>query len=839
MKPGDGSRALGPWAPAALLLVVAAALRFHRLGDADLWWDEALAVWAVRKPLLEATAWTASDVHPPLFFWLLWAWRRLAGESELALRALVAWQGVLLAAVAFALGRRVGGRRGGPWALALVALSPLLVWWSQELRMYGTAALALALAAYATCRWAAEPPGAAGRRWLAAYAAAAAATLHAVYLAGAGLVALVAAVALGAALGRLPARALRPWLAANAAVGLAFAPWALYAGSRMSSWRTAAEGTAPGFVAELWAALLAHGTSTDIAVQRWATAAYWLCAALAAAAAWTRGSSRSGSVAGRAAPGPWLLAGFLVVPPALVWLATQPRSLFYSPSVEARYFVPFAAPVHALLGAWLGRATRPAATGAAQRAGAARLRGAGWAAGLGMLALGAAFLPGHYAPRRRTAVLDAMALAIWSQAEPDDVVLLVSGNRYPMFLYHYERAWDRPVGMPRFEHPAARPPDPADRPQVVPFPDRGSDALGEGWEERLAAAVEGRARVWLVAFGRDLQDPHAQVEAWLAARFGRVLSEGYGPDALHLFARDGEPPVVTALSSRWPGAVWLGRVHDALGATGTWLPLGFLPTRRAAPGDALELVLFSSGDERPAPQRAWLHAWLDPRTPIAPRAGPSFTEAGDAPDEAVLRHRFTVPIDARTPGGSFDLIVRPADGQGAAPGLPVEVVGAYPLVGGRARQPYAQVAGYVLGEVRLASDHLRPGQPLYIDLMWRPLDIDRPGGAGPTVFAHLVGPPRAEGDAVWAVDDGPPSVGGWDLGDGPLFDRHVLVVPPDAPPGDYAVEVGMYDAATGARHAVEGSPHEIDAAGRRVRLGSVRVGGRPVTAPGEARAAGP
>jgi len=57
------------------LLVIAYALRVYRLGDQNVWWDEGLAVWAVRQPLAAATAWTASDVHPPLFFWMLWPCR--------------------------------------------------------------------------------------------------------------------------------------------------------------------------------------------------------------------------------------------------------------------------------------------------------------------------------------------------------------------------------------------------------------------------------------------------------------------------------------------------------------------------------------------------------------------------------------------------------------------------------------------------------------------------------------------------------------------------------------------------------------------------------------------
>jgi len=55
------------------VVLLALALRLYRLGAANLWWDEALAVWAVRQGLTGVTLWTASDVNPPLFLWALWA----------------------------------------------------------------------------------------------------------------------------------------------------------------------------------------------------------------------------------------------------------------------------------------------------------------------------------------------------------------------------------------------------------------------------------------------------------------------------------------------------------------------------------------------------------------------------------------------------------------------------------------------------------------------------------------------------------------------------------------------------------------------------------------------
>jgi len=52
-------------------LLLGFGLRCYRLGDQSVWWDEGLAAWAARQSLSDSGQWTAADVHPPLYFWLL------------------------------------------------------------------------------------------------------------------------------------------------------------------------------------------------------------------------------------------------------------------------------------------------------------------------------------------------------------------------------------------------------------------------------------------------------------------------------------------------------------------------------------------------------------------------------------------------------------------------------------------------------------------------------------------------------------------------------------------------------------------------------------------------
>ena len=79
------------------VLLIAFAARLYTLGDPAFWYDEGLVGWSARLAFLETARWTAADVHPPLYFWAVTAWRWLAGESEFALRLLSASFGLLCA----------------------------------------------------------------------------------------------------------------------------------------------------------------------------------------------------------------------------------------------------------------------------------------------------------------------------------------------------------------------------------------------------------------------------------------------------------------------------------------------------------------------------------------------------------------------------------------------------------------------------------------------------------------------------------------------------------------------------------------------------------------------
>jgi len=98
------------------------------------------------------------------------------------------------------------------------------------------------------------------------------------------------------------------------------------------------------------------------------------------------------------------------------------------------------------------------------------------------------------------------------------------------------------------------------------------------------------------------------------------------------------------------------------------------------------------------------------------------------------------------------------------------------------------------------------GQTLPLDLIWR---AERALDESYTVFAHLV---DANGRVVADADSLPFSglfpTTRWQVGE-VLRDRHLLKLPNDLAPGDYAVEIGMYLPATGARLPVNGAADKI------------------------------
>lgn len=130
------------------ILLLGAILRFVWLEDQSLWYDEGFSIALAKSSAAQAIAWTAQDVHPPLYYLLLGVWIRLSGDSAFGVRAFSAWFGIATLSLVYVWGKRVLGQAAGLMAALLAALSPLGLYYSRETRMYTLATLLTLLSSY-------------------------------------------------------------------------------------------------------------------------------------------------------------------------------------------------------------------------------------------------------------------------------------------------------------------------------------------------------------------------------------------------------------------------------------------------------------------------------------------------------------------------------------------------------------------------------------------------------------------------------------------------------------------------------------------------------------------
>ena len=119
------------------LTVLGAALRLSTIDLQSYWFDEAFTVQLIDRDFIDMLDGVALHENtPPLYYAIAWAWARLFGSGEIALRSLSALIGTATIPVAYAVGLELRSRSTGLAAAALAATGPLLIWYSQEARAY-------------------------------------------------------------------------------------------------------------------------------------------------------------------------------------------------------------------------------------------------------------------------------------------------------------------------------------------------------------------------------------------------------------------------------------------------------------------------------------------------------------------------------------------------------------------------------------------------------------------------------------------------------------------------------------------------------------------------------
>ena len=654
--------------PAAVfVLLLATFTRFHLLEAQSFWNDEGNSARLSERSIPAIIEGTASDIHPPLYYLALRGWRELVGETEFGLRSLSAFAGVLGVAGVVAIGRRTTDDRrkklritnyelrmkrkrsavarqesrrpsavGPAIAGLLAALSPVLIYYSQETRMYALLALLATLSAWVLLVWL----GGARRPllWMIAYTLLLAAGLYKQYIFPAEVVAQGADDVWrewekgrrgegekgrkgegergsgGAPLNsyfvsRISSLGL--WVGMAAVAALLYLPWVPVFLRQIGG-----RGEAAGLVefAGESARWLALGSTVGPDEATWAVVAYVALVVLGAAA----GGRRSAVVL--------LLA---LIPLALMFLVGATDPAFFK-------FLLAVAPFLAVLGglAWnyelritnyeLGESV------GGRRSAVGRLKD--FAIGSTAAALTVAVLAGsllslgnlYFDPAYARADYRGIAARIAADAHPNAGIILVAPNQWEVFTYYHRE------GAPVYPLPRGRP-DPA---------------LVEPELARIAAAHD---RLYVLYWGDAQRDPDHIVERRLDALAFKASEEWVGDVRFVVYALPGESPAPTPSGATFAG---LDGETITLHEFAVWPDV-------ARPGDVIRAQLAWSADATPKrAYKVFLHLLDGAGNVVAQHdgepAGGSRPTTGWAAGERVIdNHGVLLPPGL--PSGSYTL----------------------------------------------------------------------------------------------------------------------------------------------------------------------------------------
>jgi len=136
----------------ATSIVAFLTITLFNVTNAAFWFDEAFSSYIIQFSFADIFHYTSTDVHPPLYYWLLKAWSELFGTGEFGLRSMSILFAVGAIVAAFFLVRRLFGRKVALVALLFLTLSPMLVRYADEARMYTMSAFIAVTATYALVR---------------------------------------------------------------------------------------------------------------------------------------------------------------------------------------------------------------------------------------------------------------------------------------------------------------------------------------------------------------------------------------------------------------------------------------------------------------------------------------------------------------------------------------------------------------------------------------------------------------------------------------------------------------------------------------------------------------
>jgi mannosyltransferase len=784
------------------ILLLAAVLRFYRLDGQSLWNDEGNSVRLAQRSLALVTAGAAGDIHPPGYYYLLWAWIRLFGDGEFAVRSLSVVVGLLLVAVTYALGHRLDRPALGLTAALLAAMSPFQVYYSQEARMYILVTLVAAAATYFFIRLMqledrSQPSNHPASQLSSLPTSRPFNYLAYTFLTAAGLYthySYPVVVAVHNALyglwllttwrgGHVGARLLR-WGAVQLGALLLYAPWLPIAWPKLTGYGAISQAHPPTYIlAQAFRHYALGPTADDAAWTSWLLAGFGILTAM--------GIARQLVLR----PSPFALR---LLPPlyALAPVAMMVALSFSRPAYRPKFFLVGTPAFHLIL-AHAILTFQPANLQTARPSSLLTLRPSSLYTAAVLLFAALSAIPGlhntYHNPAYARDDYRGMARYIKAVARDGDAVILEAPNQWEVFTYYY-----------------------GDDTYVYPLPrSRPLDEAATAAE--LEEIVADRERIFALYWGVDEADPSRFVESWLEGHTYRAADSWHGGVRLVVYA---VPHTADASAPQHLLDLSLG---DAVALRGYSLAADAVEA-----GDILQLTLFWEARQRPAERYKVFVQLLDGANHVVGQldsepAGNLLPTDTWQPGQTIT-DRHGVLVQPGTPPGEHRLIVGmyslstggrlPVQQEGEPLGDHV-VLGLVTVIRPSAPPPVdalplqhqadwahagLKLLGYDLhkrGYAHQPDAPLRPGDVLHANLYWQTEEgvtadwalglrlLDDDGGERAALDAPLagVGYPSsrwAAGEIVRAQFD--------------------LFVPSDAPPGRYRLEV------TPRTHAGEKGP---------------------------------
>jgi hypothetical protein len=137
---------INDWWFVVAALIIYAIIAIWTITKSSFWFDEAFGAYMIHYNFVDIARYTATDVHPPMFYWLLKSWSLIFGNTELGLRSMSVFFGGIAIIFGYLLTNKLFTKTAARISLIFMVLSPMFIRYSQEARMYMLVA-AIALAA--------------------------------------------------------------------------------------------------------------------------------------------------------------------------------------------------------------------------------------------------------------------------------------------------------------------------------------------------------------------------------------------------------------------------------------------------------------------------------------------------------------------------------------------------------------------------------------------------------------------------------------------------------------------------------------------------------------------